>query len=186
MTPPADDGVLGIDVRSNLAGALRALREFDPKLLTEVRKQLRVIGNETLTEMRSTVLQPPPEGRTRTPGRPALYSRRLTAGDTTRSRGSRQAIAQGLKVTIPTGAGRGTRASIRLSGVGTAFPRAYNREVFRHPIRFDPATTSRNDVRWVEQSGRPYFGRVIVDRGDRMRSQMIEALENALAAIARS
>lgn len=72
-----------------------------------------------------------------------------------------------------------------MTGTGAPFARAYNMRVWRHPIRFDPATTSKNDVPWVSQGGRPYFGAVVLRRAAQMQSRVYEALDEALAAIAR-
>ena len=101
-----------------------------------------------------------------------------TAASSSRSRDSRQATADALKVTVSTSA---TRQGIRLTGAGRAFSKSYNKQQWRHPVRFNPETQTKADVPWVTQGGRPYFGAVLVKRGTQIRSRVFEALDEALA-----
>lgn len=191
------DGILDVQVDSNLRVILQDLRLFDPKLATMVRRKLRQSGDEAIAEMRQILAEPSPGivtgtqtaiTRTRADGsrgsrRVRIVSVTTAAAASSRSRGARQEIASGLQVRVNTGK---TRQSIRLTGAGAPFPRSYNMRVWRHPIRFNPETTTKNDVPWVSQGGRPYFGLVIVRRADQMRSRVFEALDEALAEIARA
>lgn len=189
------DGILDVRIESNIRTVLADLKEFDPKLATMIRRKLRQSGDEAIAEMRQVLAQPSPgivTGTTR-----AITSRRMdgtygarrvrltgiqTEEVNGRSRGARQATAAGLKTQVRTGA---TRQSIRLTGAGGPFPKSYNKPMWRHPIRFDPATTSKDEVPWVSQGGRPYFGTVVLRQADQMRKRVYEALDEALAELAR-
>ena len=191
------DGVLDVQVETNLRQVLADLKEFDPKLATAVRRKLRQSGDEAIAEMRAVLAQPSPGivtkvntavTSTRADGsrgqrRVRIVGVETAAAASSRSRGSRQAIADGLKVRVSTGK---TRQSIRLAGAGAPFPRSYNMRVWRHPVRFNPDVSSKNDVPWVSQGGRPYFGAVIVKNATQMRSRVFEALDEALAEMARN
>lgn len=193
----ADEGVLDLQVETNLRQVLADLKEFDPRLATATRRRLRQSGDEAIAEMRDVLSQPSPGIVTRTrtavttsslDGRTGLRRRvRLVGVETqdaqsSRSRGSRQAVAGALKTQVSTGK---TRQGIKLRGSGTPFARSYNMTVWRHPIRFNPATTSKDDVPWVSQGGRPYFGAVILKQSTQIRTRVYEALDEALAELAR-
>ena len=191
------DGILDVGVESNLRTILADLKEFDPKLATAVRRKLRQSGDDAIAEMRAVLAEPSPGIVTGT--RTAITSRRMdgsigprrvrivevmtSTSSSGQTRGSRQAIADGLRVRVQTGA---TRQSIRLTGAGAPFPKSYNMKVWRHPVRFNSNTTTASEVPWVSQGGRPYFGAVLVKRGAQIKSQVYEALDEALAEIARN
>lgn len=191
-----DPGALDVQVETNLRAILADLREFDPRLATSVRRRLRQSGDEAIAEMREILAQPSPGVVTRT--RTAVTTQRMDGTRGARrvrivgvetaeakgsqSRGARQEIAGSLRTTVSTGK---TRQGIKLRSSGAPFPRSYNMPVWRHPVRFNPDVTSKDDVPWVSQGGRPYFGAVLVKRSTQIRSRVYEALDEALAAIAR-
>lgn len=190
------DGILDVEVESNLRAILADLREFDPKLATLTRRKLRQSGDEAIAEMKQILDEPSPgivtgtqtavtsvrADGSRGPRRVRVVGVTTAAAASSRSRGARQAVASGLQVRVNTGR---TRQSIRLTGAGAPFPRSYNMRVWRHPVRFNPDTTTKNDVPWVSQGGRPYFGLVVVRRARQMQSRVFEALDEALAEMAR-
>lgn len=194
----ADEGILDVHVETNLRQVLGDLKEIDPRLATAVRRKLRQSGDEAIAEMRQVLAEPSPGIVVGT--RTALTKRRMdgTVAKTRRvrlvevttqastsgqSRGSRAQIAAGLRTRVSTGK---TRQSVRLSGAGGPFPKSYNLRLWRHPVRFNPATTTKDQVPWVTQGGRPYFGAVIVKHATAMRSRLYEAIDEALVEISRN
>lgn len=180
-------------LRSNLRGVLSDLKEIDPKLATATRRKLRQSGDDALEEMRKVLAEPSPGVVTRvikTAGRDSRGRRRMLAtgvetreADRTRSRGARAGVARGLKTRVVTGK---TRQTIRITGSGDAFARSYNLLRWRHPIRFNPETTTASQVPWVEQGGRPYFGTVVARRQREIFRRIDDALGEALDTIAKA
>lgn len=183
-------------VESNIREVLADLREFDRKLATATRRRLRQAGDDAIEEMRQVLAEPSPgivtQVHTRVEmavGKNGAYLRRRVSGfDTaaaksTTSRGARNAVASALRTRVVAGK---TRQTIRISGSGEAFARSYNLARWRHPIRFNPATTSKSNVPWVEQAGRPYFGAVVAKHHRDIYRRVDEALADAIDAIARN
>ncbi len=179
---------------SNIRQVLADLKQIDPRLTTATRRKLRQSGDEAIAEMRSVLAQPSQGVVTRTttslarrsdgsgPRRLRVTSFATAAASRTRSRGARAAIAAGLRTRVVAGE---SRQKVRITGPGDAFARSYNMPLWRHPIRFNPATTSKNDVPWVTQAGRPYFGTVVGRRWREIRKNIEDALTEALDIIAR-
>ena len=179
-------------VTSNIREVLADLRQFDRKLATATRRRLRQSGDDAIEDMRGILAEPSPgivTGVITKRGRDARgRRRRLVVGVETeeasgraRSRGARDATAAALRTRVVAGQSRQT---IRITGAGDAFSRSYNLLRWRHPIRFNPETTTASEVPWVEQGGRPYFGTVIGKRFPQIRREVDEALGEALDAIA--
>lgn len=166
-------------------------------MATSTRRRLRQSGDEAIADMRSVLGEPSPGvvtrintkvTTTRADGSQGARRRRIVGVDTadakrSRSRGARAATAAALKTRVVTGV---SRQSIRITGAGDAFSRSYNMRVWRHPIRFNPETTTKNDVPWVSQAGRPYFGSVIGKRWPQIRQNVDAAIAEAVDAINRN
>ena len=54
------DGILDVQIESNLRTILADLKEFDPKLATAVRRKLRQSGDDAIAEMRAVLAEPSP------------------------------------------------------------------------------------------------------------------------------
>ena len=138
---------------------LLATQDFDKKLYAALRKRLRTLGRDLINDMQGEL---------------------DASGPMTR------AIAAGLKASISKGNANGKGAGLRIRATATKLPdgkkqmiKAYNKAAFRHPVFGD-----RNV--WLEQPGRPYFGKVIIDKreavADGVRLALAEALRDMAAA----
>ena len=187
-------GYLDLFASVNLGGVLEELKSFDEPLAREVRKKLRAVGDDVFDEMRGILRMPSlgvvtghTLGRSRgdATGSGQLRWRvvdiQTESARGNRSRGARAETAAGLKTGVLT-SGRGQQ-KVRLTAPGTAFARSYNKKFWRHPVLFNPEVTSKDKVKWVEQAGRPYFGRVVLQHQEEIYRQVSEAIELALTAI---
>lgn len=142
----------------------RALRAYDPKLLTALRKRLRNAGNFAVERIRDTLGMPSPDG----------------GPDTGKYR---DMLARATKVTVSFGQ---RSAGVKVTTSGRSLPeahrgvlRVYNKDTFRHPVFGD-----RDD--WVVQRGRPYFGEAFEKDLIRIARQEInDAMEEAAAYLRR-
>lgn len=179
------DTVAAFDIKADLGPLLRDLKAFEPALARQTRARLRRAGDSTIANMR--VLLEEYEGGTvtswnKTVGvdkRGRARIRRTTANTQaakrSRSRGSRRAVADSLKVRVSTGK-RGT--SIRLTSSGGVMRTMLNKASWRHPV-FDSDSAT-----WVEQPGARYFSRAIWGHWEEMRQQMEDAVQDAINAVA--
>lgn len=118
----------------------RRARVVDKRILTSLRKEIKVLGSGMLDASKAELRQPPygdnPD---------------ITAG-------SREAIAAGLRTQLSLGKNTaGVRliaAPNRLDAKHRGFLAAYNKSTIRHPV-------FGNRGVFVTQKGRPYFGAVI-------------------------
>lgn len=191
------EGALDVHVETNIRQVMQDLKEFDPKLATAIRRRLRQTGDQAIAEMKQILAEPSPgivvgtttavtrrrmDGTIAAQRRVRMVAVQTQASTSGQSRGSREAAAAALRTRVSTGK---TRQSVRLTGAGGPFPKAYNTRVWRHPVRFNPAVTTKDQVPWVSQGGRPYFGAVLIRHAAQMRKDLYEALDEALVAIAR-
>jgi hypothetical protein len=140
----------------------RDLDAFDPGLKRGLRKRLKNAGESARNAVIDALHEAPPSGG----GSPA---------------GSREAIAAATRVAVSfsrTNAGvRVISSAKNLSEEHQWFLHSYNLERFRHPVFGLPNV-------WVEQAGRPFFGKVIakaVSKDD--FKEMRAALDDAAKAI---
>lgn len=138
------------------------LDKFDPALMRALRKRIRNAGQTAADKVKETLGMPSPDGGPdNTGGREALAA----ATKVSLSFSSRSA---GAKIT--TGSGR-------LSAEHKGLLNVYNKETFRHPVY-------GNQNAWVEQQGRPYFGKVIQPLVNKeMLKEIRAALDDATRAI---
>lgn len=180
----AADGGVGFEVQTNLRQVLAQLKEFEPKLATAVRRDLRHSADEAIAGMKQILDDAPTgvvTGKTHAMGTDRLGRKRLrvaslTVSDANRARsvGAREAIKKGLKVQVSTGK-RST--TIRLTtGGSAALRKAMNRKSWRHQVFNDPET-------YVEQPGSQYFNRGIHGQVDAMRKNVQDAITVALDAL---
>jgi hypothetical protein len=138
---------------------MAAIKAFDAKLATKVRRELRRAGDDAVADIKATVQSGPGSGRV----------------------GIRAGIAAGTKTTVATSK---SAQGVRISSSSSALPaghkpmlRAYNKAEFRHPVY-------GRDT-WVSQSGRPFFGVVIKRHEEAMRAAVLAALGDAVKEIMR-
>lgn len=174
--------VAGFDIKADLGPLLRDLKEFDPALARQIRARLRRAGDSTIEDMRALLDEY--EGGTVTGWNKTLgvdklgraRIRRTTANtaaaNRARSRGSRKAISEGLKLRVTTGK---SRTTIRLVATTGALRKALNTKAWRHPVF--------GTGEWVEQPGNQYFNRAVWGRWRDMRDATEFAIQDALDAV---
>jgi len=146
---------------SELIRLRNELRAFDPKLLTQLRKRIKVLGLRAVDAIKEELDKPSPGGGPdEGSGRDALAS----GTSTVLSFGVRSA---GVKIRT---------TSARLPDEHKSLLNVYNSKSSRHPV------FGRNV--WVEQPGRPYFGAVIGKQmDDHLADEMRAAIDEACWAI---
>jgi hypothetical protein len=182
-------GAIDFDIKSNLRQLLTDLKEFDPQLATEVRKQLRHAGDDAIKAM-GDILDADAggvvTGFTRITGRDSRGRMRLHMKDKvitreanrSRSRGTRAEIKAGLKMKVTAGK---SRTTVRLATTKGDLRGAMNTRSWRHP------TFGRGA--WVEQPGTRYFNRGAYGEPgtsgtrERINASLQAAITVALAAI---
>jgi hypothetical protein len=159
MAAPSAPGGIAIQIDSQEWYRLsRDLKQFDPKLMTALRKRLRNAGNFAVDQIRKTLGMPSPDG-----GPDAGKYRDMLAAATKVSISFSQKQA-GAKVVT---SGRSLPENHR------ALLKVYTKDSFRHPVFGD-------DTDWVTQRGRPYFGAAFEKDLVRVAQQEInDALEEA-------
>lgn len=189
-----ESSYLDIHAKTNVRDLLAEIKEIDPALATALRRRLRQSADDAIDEMKGILSAPAPGVVTkRNHGlgmdRRGRVRRVVTSVDSRagagRSRGSRAYTASRLKVAVRTGA-RPSSQGVRLTGAGDPFSRSYNLIRWRHPVRFNPATTMKSQVPWVEQAGTRYFHRGLGkdDNYRRIYRNVGAAIEDAQAALA--
>lgn len=144
------------------------LDAFDPELARALRRRIKNAGDTAAEKVRQTLRLPAPTGGPDdTGGRDALAAEtRVTVSFSKRSAGAR----------IATG-------SSGLRGTHKGLLNVYNKKSFRHPV-FPRPNEGRDEWTWTEQTGRPYFGAVILKAMNQAVAQEIYgAIDDALAAI---
>jgi hypothetical protein len=142
----------------DLKGLLSRLKEIEPKLATNLRRELRRSGEDIVKEQRRLVEQLPPGSSGQ-------------AGDGT----LRSQISRGLRTRVTTGKNH-QGIDIKTTGPrenGYNLARMWQKRRFRHPVFGSDA--------WVEQPGQPYFFEPATNElRDLMRNRIEQAIENAL------
>jgi hypothetical protein len=165
---PRGQDPLELDIQiQNLGQLLRDLKAFEPRLATSLRREIRNAAKVAVQDARAEVLKPPP---------PRSLS---VASRSSRSAGTRKAIARGIRVQIVTGK-RTNGVRIVSTGAGLSADRkpmvkAYNTKSFRHRV-FGGDT-------WVTQRGRPYFGAVIASHQREVQGAVVRAVDQASQVI---
>ncbi len=135
---------------SEFKALVKQVKDFDPKLATNLRREMRAAGKDAIADMRS-----------------ALGSGPLG-----------QRIGKGIVTKVETGK---NRQGVKIESTGRGLPdpgfaRVYNKPSFRHPV------FGNRDV-WVQQDGRPYFGRTLRQHESKVRDRVQDALNKAVAAM---
>lgn len=150
-----------IDTESLSKFAITA-RQFSPKLLTSLRKRLKVVGQVAVEAVKQKLAEPSPGGG---PDEGVM----------------RAALARGTSLTVSFSKNAG---GVKIKTTSTGLPAehkavlaVYNQKSTRHPVFGDRS-------RWVEQPGNPYFGAAIKPVVDeRLLAEMEATLEDAMRAI---
>ncbi|MEB0200558.1 hypothetical protein QN354_02160 [Cryobacterium sp. 5I3] len=177
---------------ANLRAVLAMTREFDPKLATGLRRELRGVGEQIIAEQKAILDGPLPTGvekvgqrlvagysrknKIATVTRRNIYADRKT--NNTKSTGMREAIKAGLKTKVVAGKTRqGIAVTTTKKGEGRKYPmsRAWNTPLFRKRL------FGRNE--WSYQKGQPYFFGPAAAGGERAREVAIASINRALEQI---
>ncbi len=156
---------------------MREVKDFDAKLATAIRKELRTEGKRVAAKVADEVRTGPPPND----------NPRVTAG-------TRRKIADGVGVAIGTSMGK-KGGSVRIVASGKALPPNRRRMVklwerekgWRHPVyqRDGGGALRANADVWVQQMGRPYFNPTIRGESDALRDAVVRAMKQAADALAR-
>lgn len=187
-----ESGGLSFDIETpDLRGLLAGLKDVEPKLATNLRRELRQSGDGIIAAQKSILAGRPPRvgGSTKklrliTPrnGRRPYFAFRTTyqPGDTRVGGVSnlRDQIAQGLRTRVATGKTRQS-VEVRTGGPrndGYNMARVWQSAQFRHPVFGD-----QND--WSTQFGQSYFfAPITAELRELMRGRIQQSIDDALAA----
>lgn len=179
--------------KPDLRGALAALKDIDPKLATNLRRELRESGEDIISQQRRALSKRPPRvaGASRKlqlikprNGRKPYWAFRTTyqPGDEREGGVShlRDKIASGLRTRVTTGKTR-QGVEVRTTGPrneGVNMARVWQKRQFRHPVF--------GTGRWSTQFGQDYFfGPVTTELRNNMRHRIDTAVQDALRQAAR-
>lgn len=186
-----DAGGLSFDIETpDLRGLLDGLKEIDPKLATNLRRELRRSGEQIIAEQKKVLSGRPPRVGSSTKklrlisprngDRPYFAFRTTYQPGDTRTGGVsnlRDKIAAGLRTRVSTGKNRQS-IEVKTTGPrngGFNMARVWQSAQFRHPV-----FGNTND--WSTQFGQPYFfGPVTDELRELMRTRIGEAVEDAIA-----
>ena len=153
--PRSAPAVVSVDAQ-DFRKVLLATADFDKKLYAALRKRLRTIGRDLINDMQGE-----------------LGSGQISGP-----------IAAGLKASISKGNVNGKGAGLRIRATAKHLPdgkktllKAYNKPAFRHPVFGDTSV-------WLDQPGRPYFGKVILAKREEVQAGVRLALAEALRDMA--
>lgn len=154
----------------------RMAKEFDKEIVKRIRRNIRDAAAPAVADVKREVQKPPPGG-----GKRSAKVRVVKRGKES-SVNLRAALAAGTSLRI-TARARGGTVTIAtdarsLPAAKAPMVRAYNKRSFRHPLFGDKE-------HWYAQSGRPYFGPVILRHEETLRAAVEAALEEAIDAAVR-
>lgn len=188
----------------DLRRILDHIASFDPKLATDLRRELRRSGDDVIAAQRAILAGPKP-GRVTTTGkrlvtvRPRNGRKPYKAWRVTLATGSdtgpgrqrlRSRISAGLRTQVSTGT-RVQGVSIKTTGPrdrsasGTSYnlARLWEARMFRHPV-FASAGGGLHKGAWVYQAGRPYFWDPIDKQFVTVRQRIFNSISDALDRLA--
>ena len=186
-----DAGGLSFDIETpDLRGLLDGLKEIDPKLATNLRRELRKSGDQVIEEQKKILAGRPARVggsskklrliKPKNGDRPYFAFRTTYQPGDTREGGVsnlRDKIAAGLRTRVTTGKSRQS-VEIKTTGPrngGYNMARVWQKAQFRHPVFGDSNT-------WSTQFGQSYFfGPVTDELRELMRTRIEEAVEDAIA-----
>lgn len=193
MVSGGEKAAIEMRAETNIKQILDDVKAIDPKLATALRRRLRQAGDTAIEAMREKLALPSPGVVTSRRYGLGLDSRgrarrRVTGVESTgsrgNSRGAREQVARRIKMQVRTGTRKSTQG-LRINAGGGPFARSYNLIRWRHPVRFNPATQTANQVPWVEQGGRPYFTQAIAENYKRLYAEVDLAIDDAKRELGR-
>lgn len=152
------EGGEAFDVKSNARSVLASLKEFEPKLRTEVGRDLRKAGDAAIGAMTEHLNEDTGDSKGRL--------KRV-------SKGSRAEVASGLKMRVTLGK---SRTSMRVTTTRGDLRKVMNKKSWRHPVF--------GTGEWVEQRGTSYFNRGAAEQRDATREAIEAAMQKAVDAVA--
>ncbi len=176
----------------NLRAILAQIKEVDPKLANNLRREFRRSGDEILAAQRNALAKRPPRVggssqqlrliRPRNGRKPYLAMRRIYREGETRTGGVsklRSKISAGLRVRTIASARR-QAVEFKTTGPrngGANMARVFEKRMFRHPV-------FGGGGEWVPQYGQPYFFKPVTDEmRSRMAGRINSAIDDALASL---
>jgi hypothetical protein len=183
---------LGFDLEApDLRRFLDHLKEFNPALARELRKELRASGDAIIAEQRAILSGPKPGSVKKVGTRPVLIrpkngrspyiaQRNIyeSGVSSNRSRGMRNEIKAGLKTRISTSATK-QGINIRTTKAGAPMSIPWQSAIFHHPVFSSP----RQKATWAYQKGQPYFWSPVLRGYVQVRARVADAIDRALQKI---
>lgn len=170
-------GEYRIDARE-FSELLNAAKEFEKGLGLRLRKNIRDAAKPIVKDMRDAVTSP-----TSKRSASIRVTKRKRGQDVEVQTHTAALVAKGIRFRVGTGKTGGTGAFVSSSSAlpaeRKAMARALNKKSFRHPVFGD-------SNHWVTQTGRPYFGSVILGNTDALYQAIEKALDEAATALGRT
>ena len=179
------DAVPYISLESDsVAREFARVKELAPKIATQLRRDLRRVGDDTIREQRKILAGPKPPGVAKSGSKSEIrfsskgkaYRRKVNTYEdaavaNTRETALRQGIADSLKTQVTFGKTRnGVRiATVNARKTGAVF---YQSKIFRHPVH-------GNREVWAYQRGLPYFWEPVYRNAERMQQRIQDAFRRA-------
>lgn len=177
----------------DLRALLDEIRRLEPRLATDLRRELRRAGDDVIADQRRILAGAKPGRiektgeeyrwvRPKNGGKPYLARRVVydKAADTAGGGELRARIAAGLRTQVSTGKTR-QGVSIKTTGPrlgGANMAIVWDQKVFRHPVFGDRQ-------HWVYQQGRPFFWSPLQQRFVAVRQRVFDVISDALDRLAK-
>lgn len=176
---------LSIDARE-FHLVLKQAKEFDKKLYTNLRRDLRKAAEDAAVDVRREVLKPPRQV-VKTVRFRFFHGRKVVEGAKVNfgRHELRKKIAKGVKIQI-SASESSRRVGVFIVSRGSdpaskMLKRSWDREQgWRHPVFADAANQERKEWTWVPQYGRPYFGSTISKRTPQIEAAVRKALTDTV------
>lgn len=170
----------------NLRQVLAEVKQISPKLATNLRRNLRGVGDDIIKDQRSILSGPLPGNAVKTGQRIATiktkkgksYLRAVNvykaeSAKRARTTGMRNRVKASLKTRVVSGTTR-SGISIRADkSVGGVMVKGWNKKVLRHPV-------FGNKEQFVSQFGQPYWWEPIKRGQVDARQKALDAIDDAL------
>lgn len=170
----------------NLRQVLADVKQISPKLATNLRRNLRGVGDDIIKDQRSILSGPLPGNAVKTGQRirmiktkkgksylRAVNTYKAESANRSRTTGMRNRVKASLKTRVVSGTTR-SGISIRADkSVGGVMVKGWNKKVLRHPV-------FGNKERFVSQFGQPYWWEPIKRGQVDARQKALDAIDDAL------
>lgn len=170
----------------NLRQVLADVKEISPKLATNLRRNLRGVGDDIIKDQRSVLSGALPGNAVKTGQRirtiktkkgksylRAVNVYKAESAKRSRTTGMRNRVKESLKTRVVSGKTR-SGISIRADkSVGGVMVKGWNKKVLRHPV-------FGNKEQFVSQFGQPYWWEPIKRGQENARRKALDAIDDAL------